>query len=171
MTYTDEERAELLDYVERFSEILVAGGMQRMSARLFTYVLADDAVSYTAAELAEGMGISLAAVSGAVRDLSMSGLLVKARRPGTRADVYQLNEDDIWGTIFLSRSPFIDRYRALAIEGASTLPPGPGRERLKQTAEFMDFWLQEILTVRDRWEAYRRERRAAESERGSGSEA
>jgi DNA-binding transcriptional regulator GbsR (MarR family) len=171
MTYTDEERAELLDYVERFSEILVAGGMQRMSARLFTYVLADDAVSYTAAELAEGMGISLAAVSGAVRDLSMAGLLVKTRRPGTRADVYQLNEEDIWGTIFLSRSPFIERYRALAREGARTLPPGPGRERLKQTAEFMDFWLQEVLTVRDRWEAYRRERRAAEPERGSGSEA
>ncbi len=171
MTYTDEERAELLDYVERFSEILVAGGMRRMSARLFTYVLADDTVSYTAAELAEGLDISLAAVSGAVRDLTMAGLLAKGRRPGTRADVYQLNEDDIWGTIFLNRTPFLDRYRALAVEGAKTLPPGPGRERLRQTADFMDFWLHELEAVRERWEVYRSERRAAGRERGSGSEA
>ncbi|WP_051325388.1 GbsR/MarR family transcriptional regulator [Glycomyces tenuis] len=169
MTYTDEERAALLDYVERFSEILIASGMQRMSARVFTYVLADDAVTYTAAELAEGLDVSLAAISGAVRELTTGGLLIKSRRPGTRADVYRLNDEDIWGTIVLDRVPLIERYRAIALEGMATLPPGPGRDRVEQTSEFMEFWFEEAATIRDRWKARLRERTVAR-ERGGGSE-
>lgn len=151
MTYTADERAELLNYVERFSEILIASGMQRMSARVFSYVLADDAVTYTAAELAEGLEVSLAAISGAVRELTTTRLLIKSRRPDTRADVYQLNDEDIWGAIILERSPLIERYRAIAVEGVDTLPRGPGRDRLRQTAVFMQFWLEEIQSVRERW--------------------
>jgi DNA-binding transcriptional ArsR family regulator len=169
MTYTEEERAALLDYVERFSEILIASGMQRMSARVFTYVLADDAVTYTAADLAEGLDVSLAAISGAVRELTTGGLLIKSRRPGTRADVYRLNDEDIWGTIVLDRVPLIQRYHAIALEGLECLPPGPGRDRVAQTSEFMEFWFEESKGVRERWKARLREREAARK-RGSGSE-
>ncbi|MCH7232223.1 MarR family transcriptional regulator [Glycomyces sp. L485] len=164
------ERADLLDYVERFSEILIASGVQRMSARVFSYILADDAASYTAAELADGLDVSLAAISGAVRELTTMGLLFKGRRPGTRADVYQLNEDDIWGSIILERSPLIERYKSLALEGMDTLPPGPGRDRLEQTAEFMQFWLDEVQGMGERWTARLRARRAAQ-DHGDGSEA
>lgn len=169
MTYTDDERAALLDYVERFSEILTSSGMRRMSARVFAYVLADDAVTYTAAELAEGLDVSLAAISGVVRELSRGGLLIKSRRPGTRADVYRLNDGDIWGTIVLGRIPLIERYRAIALEGVETLPPGPGRDRVEQTSEFMEFWFAETDALRERWKAHLREREA-ERERGGGSE-
>ena len=159
-----EAGTELLNYVERFSEILIASGMQRMSARVFSYVLADDAATYTAAELAEGLDVSLAAISGAVRELTTGGLLSKGRRPGVRADVYKLNDEDIWGAIMLDRGPLIARYRALALEGVATLPPGPGNDRLRQTAEFMDFWLDEIAHFRERWNAYLVKRRSVNPE-------
>jgi DNA-binding Lrp family transcriptional regulator len=159
------ERKALLEYVEQFAAVMISSGMQRMSARVFTYILVDDAETYTAAEIAEGLTISLAAVSGAVRELLAAGLLIKGRRPSTRADVYKLNDDDIWGSIMLDRTDFLDRYQATAVLGIETLPEGPGRDRLVQTAAFMDFMKGEMALIRDRWNERRSELSAAYVER------
>ena len=131
--------------------------LQRMTARVFSYILVDDADTYTAAEIAEGLDISLAAVSGAVRELTTAGLLIKSRRPSTRADVYRVNDGDIWGSIMLDRSPIIDRYFRIAVEGVETLPEGPGRDRLVQTAAFMVFMKTEMARVREHWNERRAE--------------
>jgi DNA-binding transcriptional ArsR family regulator len=163
--HTEERKAALLDYVEQFAAILIASGLQRMSARVFSYVLVDDADTYTAAEIADGLGISLAAVSGAVRELTTAGLLIKGRRPSTRADVYRLNDDDIWGSIMFDRSPIIDRYRDLSVTGIETLPEGPGRDRLIQTAAFMEFIDHEMAQMRTRWNERRHQLVAAYAER------
>jgi len=162
----DTERKALLEYVEQFAAILIASGMQRMSARVFSYILVDDAENYTAAEVAEGIGISLAAVSGAVRELTTAGLLTKGRRPSTRADVYRLYDDDIWGSIMLDRTPIIDRYLETAIYGIETLPEGPGRDRLVQTAAFMEFMKTEMSAMRRLWLERRDELCASYVERG-----
>lgn len=155
------ERKALLEYVEQFAAILTASGMQRMSARVFTYILVDDDDTYTAAEIAEGLSISLAAVSGAVRELIAAGLIFKSRRASTRADVYRLNDDDIWGSIMLDRSGFLDRYRDTAVVGIDTLPDGPGRDRLIQTAAFMEFTKVEMRLMREHWNERRAELSAA----------
>lgn len=159
------ERRALLEYVEQFAAILTSSGMQRMSARVFTYILVDDAETYTAAEIAEGLAISLAAVSGAVRELIAAGLLAKGRRPSTRADVYRLHDDDVWGSIMLDRTDFLDRYQKTAVLGIETLPAGPGRDRLVQTAAFMEFMKSEMALIRDRWNLRREELCAAYVER------
>lgn len=153
------EYADLRDYAERFAEILIASGLRRMASRVFSYILADDAADYTAAELAEGLDVSLAAISGAVRELADMGLLFKSRRPGTRADVYQLNDDDIWGKIMLDRTPLLMRYQEVALEGVRTLPPGAGRDRLQQTADYMDFVNIEMTAMRERWTEHRKRQR------------
>lgn len=153
----DTERRALLEYVEQFAAILIDSGLQRMSARVFSYILVDDADTYTAAEIAEGLSISLAAVSGAVRELTTAGLLAKGRRPSTRADVYKLFDHDIWGAIMLDRTPIIDRYLETAIIGIESLPAGPGRDRLVQTAAFMEFIKVEMAAMRERWNARRDE--------------
>ncbi|MEU6245924.1 helix-turn-helix domain-containing protein [Glycomyces sp. NPDC047010] len=145
------ERKAMLDYVEQFAAILVGSGMQRMAARVFTYILVDDEETYTAAEIAEGLSISLAAVSGAVRELLAAGLVFKTRRASTRADVYRLNDEDIWGGIMLDRSGFLDRYRDTAVVGIETLPVGPGRDRLIQTAAFMEFIKVEMRLMHEHW--------------------
>ncbi|RRR97439.1 GbsR/MarR family transcriptional regulator [Glycomyces terrestris] len=161
MDEPDAERKAMLDYVEQFAGILATSGMQRMAARVFTYILVDDDETYTAAEIAEGLGISLAAVSGAVRELLAAGLVFKTRRPSTRADVYRLNDEDIWGNIMLDRSGFLDRYRDTALIGIDTLPEGPGRDRLIQTAAFMEFTKTEMRLMRDHWNERRAELSAA----------
>lgn len=157
MTEHTEDRKMLLDYVEQFTEILAASGLQRMSARVFAYILIDDADTYTAAEIAEGLGISLAAVSGAVRELTVAGMLIKGRRPSTRADVYRLQDDDIWGAIMLDRNPIVDRYRRFALDAIEHLPEGPGRDRVVQTAAFMEFMQVEMDNLRRHWDERRRE--------------
>lgn len=161
----DAERKALLEYVEQFAAVLTASGLQRMASRVFTYIIVDDAETYTAAEIAQGLGISLAAVSGAVRELLGAGLLTKGRRPSTRADVYKLNDDDIWGSIMLDRSDFLDRYQDTAVVGIETLPDGPGRDRLIQTAAFMDFMKVEMALMREHWNERRDELCAAYVER------
>ncbi|MFC4335795.1 GbsR/MarR family transcriptional regulator [Salininema proteolyticum] len=153
------EQAGLLDFVERFAQILADSGMQKMTARVFSYILIEDATTYTAAELSEGLGVSRAAISGAVRDLVNGGLIAKSRRADTRADVYAIDEDDVWGRIMFSRTPLIDRYREVALEGAANLPSGPGRERMLLTAEFMEFTIHEFEGMRERWNDFRRRRR------------
>jgi DNA-binding transcriptional regulator GbsR (MarR family) len=165
------ERRALLEYVEQFAAILTASGMQRMSARVFTYILVDDAETYTAAELAEGLSISLAAVSGAVRELLAGGLLAKGRRASTRSDVYRLHDEDVWGSIMLDRSDFLDRYQQTALVGIDTLPAGPGRDRLVQTAAFMEFMKTEMSAIRTRWNERRRELSAAYEARRRDSDA
>jgi predicted transcriptional regulator len=159
------ERRALLEYVEQFAGLLSDSGLQRMSARVFSYVLVDDADTYTAAEIAEGLSISLAAVSGAVRELTTAGLLFKTRRASTRADVYRLKDEDLWGSIMLDRSPIIQRYRDLAIDGMAKLPDGPGRDRLIQTAAFMEFVDEEMALMREHWNERRDELIATYMER------
>src|ERR671910_2108093 len=101
----DDDHDELLRFVERFAMVLAESGIPRMPARVFAYVLAEDAERYTAADLARGLRVSLAAISGAVRYLVQVGLLAKEREPGSRSDHYRIFDEDIWGTIFSQRLP------------------------------------------------------------------
>lgn len=153
----DPQRAELLRYVERFALVLSETGIQRMPARVFAYVLADDADRYTAAELAEGLGVSPAAISGAVRYLTQVGLLAREREPGTRSDVYRIYDDDVWGTIFGQRLPLLKRYEQAAAEGVELLPSGSaGARRLRETEEFFRFLHAEEVRLFERWAEHRR---------------
>jgi DNA-binding transcriptional regulator GbsR (MarR family) len=78
---------DLLRAVERFAQTMEMSGMPRMAARVFAYVLAEDSDRYTAADLADGLRVSPAAVSGAVRYLVDARLLFREREPGTRSDL------------------------------------------------------------------------------------
>ena len=57
-----------------------------MPARVFAALLATDSGRLTAAELAELLQISPAAVSGAVRYLTQVGMVHREREPGSRRD-------------------------------------------------------------------------------------
>ena len=62
--------SDLARAVERLGQTLETMGLQRMPARVFAFILADDQSVYTAAELARGLDVSPAAISGAVRYLA-----------------------------------------------------------------------------------------------------
>ena len=83
----------------------------------------------TAAELAEALQASPAAVSGAVRYLVQTDLVERAREPGSRRDVYRLG-DDPWYEAIYRREPLLERWeRALAGRGRRGRPGHPRRAR------------------------------------------
>lgn len=159
----------LLRFVEQFAFILMDSGLARMPARVFAYVLADDAEIYTASELAEGLRVSPAAISGAVRTLVQAGLLAKEREPGSRADHYRIYDDDVWSHIVTQRMPMIQRWETTLEEGIRELGPTRGAARLAETRDYMRFFREELLQMQERWRKYREQRlleRQASSEVG-----
>jgi DNA-binding transcriptional regulator GbsR (MarR family) len=146
----------LLRAVERFSQTLEGSGMPRMAARVFAYVLAEDSNRYTAAELAEGLRVSPAAISGAVRYLVDARLLFKEREPGRRGDLYTVYDGDVWAKIMRARIPLIDHFVSamddvLAMIGTDH----PGGRRVYETREFFAFVQKDLTAMLDRWSEYR----------------
>lgn len=148
---TDEHR-RLLRAVDRIAQMLEGTGMPRMAARVFAYVLAEDSDRYTAAELAAGMQVSPAAISGAVRYLVEQRLLIREREPGTRGDLFRIQDDDVWGTILGARIPAIGLWEdalddAIALLGTD----GRGGRRLEETRTFWSFLRTELTAALMRW--------------------
>lgn len=153
---TDEEHERLLRAVERVAALLTEGGMPRMASRLFAYALADDADRYTAADFAEGLRVSPAAVSGAVRYLLDTRLLFKDREPGTRADLYRIYDDDVWSAIMLARLPMLEMWEQAVAEAADLVGVDHrGGRRLRETQEYFRFTRLEMADMIERWKEHR----------------
>jgi DNA-binding transcriptional regulator GbsR (MarR family) len=147
---------DLFRAVERFGTTLEGAGMPRMASRVFAYVLAEDRDRYTARELAEGLHISPAAVSGAVRYLVDARLLLKERKPGGRGDLYAVTEGDVWSTIMLARLPMVEGFVAAVEDAMEMLDEGsPGHRRLAETRDFFAFTVEDMSGVVERWQAWK----------------
>jgi DNA-binding transcriptional regulator GbsR (MarR family) len=143
-------------FVEDFALLLTEGGVPRMPARVFACVLADDAGRLTAAELAARLGVSPAAISGAVRYLIQVGMLVKSRDPGERRDHYRLGHDP-WYELITERTALLQRWQRGLSDGIELLgPERPAAQRLAETREFFGFLEEEMPALTERWRARRR---------------
>jgi DNA-binding transcriptional regulator GbsR (MarR family) len=138
-------------FIERFAGVLVDGGVPRMPARVFALLLASDEGRMTAAELAERLQVSPAAVSGAVRYLIQTSLIERVREPGSRRDVYRLG-DDPWYEAIYRREPLLTRWQRALAEGVEAVGPDtPAGRRLTDSAEFFGFLQQELPALLARW--------------------
>ncbi|MPZ26673.1 MAG: MarR family transcriptional regulator [Micromonosporaceae bacterium] len=147
----------MLRFVERFAMALANIGLARMPARVFAYVLADDAERYTAAELASALQVSPAAISGAVRMLVQARLIGKEREPGARVDTYRVYDSDLWHTITMQREQLIEPFEQLAAEGAELLGPDtPGGRRMRETQEFYAFMRRKLSGLLEEWQEHKR---------------
>lgn len=145
----------VLDYIERFSSVLIAAGFPPMAARVFVALQVTESGQLSAAELADTLRISPAAVSGAVRYLMQIGMAHKVRVPGSRRDYYRV-PGDVWHDLLRMRTAVMERWAGLLREGQDLLPAGSaGRARLDEQASFIDFVNKEIPAVIERWEEYR----------------
>ena len=142
-------------FIERFASVLEEGGVPRMPARVFAALLATDSGRMTAAELAEALQISPAAVSGAVRYLIQVSLVSREREPGSRRDVYRVH-DDLWYEAIVNREPLLTRWSRALDEGVEAVgPDSPAGRRLAETAEFFEFLKGEMPAMLARWRAQR----------------
>jgi len=154
---SDEEHRRLLRAVERVAALLVDAGMPRMASRVFAYALADDADHYTAADFATGLQVSPAAVSGALRYLLDTRLLVREREPGVRANVYRVHSDDVWSAIMTARLPLLEMWEKAVADAAEMIGADHrGGRRLRETQEYFRFSREEMAGLIERWQAHRR---------------
>jgi DNA-binding transcriptional regulator GbsR (MarR family) len=145
----------LSGYIERFSSVLIAAGFPPMPARVFVVLLVADSGQLSAAELADMLRISPAAVSGAVQYLMQLGIVHKVRMPGSRRNYYRM-PDDVWSELLLMRIQVMNRWSALLREGFSLISTSsPARARLAEHASFIDFVTEEVPAVVARWDEYR----------------
>jgi DNA-binding transcriptional regulator GbsR (MarR family) len=90
--------------VEHATDAFAAQGFPRTPAAVLMALMASDEGALEAGELAERLGLSPAAVSGAVRYLVQARMLQRGREPGARSDHYGISDDDPWYTAITDRS-------------------------------------------------------------------
>jgi DNA-binding transcriptional regulator GbsR (MarR family) len=148
--------SDLAQAVERLGQTIESMGVPRMPSRVFAFILADDRSTYTAAELARGVDVSPAAISGAVRYLADTHLVVRERNPAGRGDVFRVRDGDIWSTIQAARLPLLDHIVTSVAEAAELLPPGSaGRERVEETRDYFTFIREDAQGLDRRWRDWR----------------
>lgn len=146
-------------FIERFAGGLADAGMPRMPARVFVALLSTDSGSLTAAQLAERMQASPAAISGAVRYLVQVNLIAREREPGSRRDRYRVY-DDAWYEAVVRRERLLTLWEDSARDGVAALGPDtPAGERMAETLAFFEFLREEMPAVLERWREQRDVRR------------
>ncbi|MGC4810473.1 GbsR/MarR family transcriptional regulator [Micromonospora sp. DT228] len=142
-------------FVERMALTFAEVGFPRMAARvLFTVMTADDPL--TAAEIGERLGVSAAAVSGAVRYLTQFGMLIREPVPRSRRDRYRM-PDNPWYEATITKTMLYKTFIDVAEGGVVALdgPETPAGERVAEMRDFFIFVQEEIDSLGERWRARR----------------
>jgi DNA-binding transcriptional regulator GbsR (MarR family) len=138
-------------FIERFSSALGEAGFPRMPARVFVALLSSDSGVLTAAELADLLRASPAAVSGGVRYLIGVGLVSSEREPGSRRLRYRM-PDDVWYEVMRMRDQLLLRWISVLREGVQTLGADtPAGLRMADTARYFELLNAELPALLSRW--------------------
>ncbi|MDQ3923441.1 MAG: MarR family transcriptional regulator [Actinomycetota bacterium] len=154
----------LMRFVERFALTFSEAGVPRMPARVFVALLVSDDGRLTAAELAEMLRVSPAAVSNAVRYLQQVGLVAREREPGERRDHYRVHGGDTWYEVIIRRDRMLMRWQEDLREGVEVVGADtPAGKRLEETRRFYEFVHEELPALMEKWRKRRSESTADEA--------
>jgi DNA-binding transcriptional regulator GbsR (MarR family) len=142
--------------IDRLAGVLISNGFPAMPARVFMAIVISDDGAMTAAELADTLEASPAAISGAAKYLRTVRFVTQTNVRGSRQHRYSLAESGWYASSFTRT----DLYGAIAREldaGVDQLENSPGRERLAEVRDFFRFlerrlpgllaeWQQELST-------------------------
>jgi DNA-binding transcriptional regulator GbsR (MarR family) len=145
-------RSQRGQFVERMGGALTSAGLARLPSRIFSALLIDDDGRMTAAELAETLQVSPAAVSGAVRYLDGVGMIRREREPGSRRDIFVVDDDAWHDTLMRADQVYAPMLVALARALADLSPDDPAYRRLRLSREFLNFILEEMGSLHERWD-------------------
>ncbi|MGH7861055.1 MAG: GbsR/MarR family transcriptional regulator [Candidatus Dormibacteraceae bacterium] len=145
----------LRDTTEQSAAVMAAAGFPKMAARvLMTLMVSDQGLSAT--DLAQRLGVSAAAISGAVRYLQVLGLIRRTAQAGSRRDRYELPADS-WYASTLDRNPLFEVLAGLAERavGAIDDASAPGSVRSDEMARFYRFLASRMPALLQEWEEIR----------------
>jgi predicted transcriptional regulator len=116
---------------------LAANGFPRMPAAVLMALMATEDGALTAVQLGERLGVSAAAISGAVRYLETVNMVHRHRRAGSRRFEYELPAD-AWYTASIAKNELYGLMARMADEAGAQVGPRAA-ERLDEMAEFFRF--------------------------------
>lgn len=152
----DQEGVER--FIAQFAACGVEAGMPPMPSRVFAALLISDTGRLSAAEIAETLQVSPAAVSGAVRYLVQTHLITREREVGSRRDTYVL-PPGFWYEAISTRSPLLDNWaKAFEVGAAAVGPDSPAHDRLEESRDFFEFVQEEMPRALERWRKNRKPR-------------
>jgi DNA-binding transcriptional regulator GbsR (MarR family) len=143
-------------FVEHLAMMLAEWGFPRMPARVLGSMMTADEDSLTAADLAERLGVSAAAISGAVRYLNHIGMISREPVHGSRRDRYRLPQNP-WYQTSLLEAGLLKALADLADEAVTSLGSAatPSGSRVAEMRDFFRFFESELPNMLDRWRALR----------------
>lgn len=141
-------------FVEHMAMLFADWGFPRMAARVLMVMTVADEPALSAGELAGRLGVSPAAISGAVRYLIQIGMAVREPVPRSRRDRYRLT-NDTWYEATLTKLTIFKAVADLATEGATALggPGTPSGARVAEMRDYFRFVHAELPAVLDKWAA------------------
>ena len=149
-----EEHAGV-EAAEQAAAMLNAAGMPRMPARVMMALAGSPDEGYTAAELGERLGVSAAAVSGAVRYLVTLRFVQRLSRPGDRRDRYDL-VDDSWSGMVAANAPLYGTLADYLDRIADENRDAPvSAARAHDTADFLRYLAERMPQLAAEWRATR----------------
>jgi DNA-binding transcriptional regulator GbsR (MarR family) len=146
-----------VDTAEQAAGMLAGAGMPRMPARVMMALVGSPDAGYSAAELADRLGVSPAAVSGAVRYLQSLRMIQRLSRPGDRIARYDLM-DDGWHSIVTANAPMYTKLaEAMEAIAADNADAPLSVARALRVADFMRFLAERMPQLVVEWEQSQRE--------------
>lgn len=144
-----------IEPAEQGAAIMTAAGMPRMPARVMMALVASPDDGYTAAELADRLGVSAAAISGAVRYLESMRIIHRLSRPGGRVVRYDI-VDDGFHSMITGNVPVYERMADAMDRVADQNEGAPASAaRTRDLADFFRFLARRMPGLVDEWSAQR----------------
>jgi len=149
----DRDPDQVRAFVEHLALVFTDWGFPRMPSRVLITLMAADEEALTAAELADRLDVSPAAISGAVRYLIHIGMLQRVPTPGSRRDGYRLPLDPWYESASL-RDGYMSQVVASSTEGVAALgaETAAGR-RIGRMRDFFVFVHAELGDLLAKWKA------------------
>ncbi|GAA4909809.1 MarR family protein [Stackebrandtia albiflava] len=139
-------------FIETYSAMMADYGLPRMAARVMAAELAAEEDALTAADLAERLGASPAAISNALKYLTHIGFLIRESVPNSRRDLYRVAEQD-WYTLSLLKSGRFKELADAAGNGVEAVggPDTVAGKRLGDVHDFYRFIHDQMPILMERW--------------------
>jgi predicted transcriptional regulator len=139
-------------FVEQMARMLADWGFPRMAGRVLFVMMGADEPALTAGELAERLGVSPAAISGAVRYLIHINMVAREPVPGSRRDRYRL-VDDTFYEVTIAKMTLIKSLADVADAGvvAAGGRDTPAGARLANMRDFYMFTQEALPSILDEW--------------------
>ncbi len=152
------DREAYKQFIEQAADVMEEDGLPHMSGRVIGALLLCVPPYLSLDELAEEVQASKGAISMATRLMLRLGFIERISLPGERRHYYQLRSNFL-EDVMSERTEHVLRHRQLFEAGMQLLRDEPmeAKSRLIELQAYLDFLVDELPGLRERWRSRRDE--------------